>query len=331
MSNLQLIGCSVSTTSALTAALMLLGLREAAGQRRREVAVTFDDLPVVAYVDRTDDAREHITKMLLSAVRRHGVPAIGFVNEGALVSNGSISGRRVALLRRWIEAGLELGNHTYSHRGLHRSSLGDYLEDVARGDSVTAALLRSDGRRPRYFRHPFLHTGRDLETRQIVEQFLANRGYRVAPVTIDNSDYIFASAYERAIERADTIGQRRIATAYLSYMEAVFAYYEEQSVALLGRELPQVLLLHANLLNAEHFDALARIIAHRGYTFVSLDHALADPAYRSKDSYTGPSGISWLHRWALTQGRRGSFFAGEPRVPDDIVKAASAGTSSSGQ
>jgi peptidoglycan/xylan/chitin deacetylase (PgdA/CDA1 family) len=306
-------------------------LREAAGQRRREVAVTFDDLPVVAYAVRTDDARERITDALLSAIRRHGVPAVGFVNEGALVSNGSINGRRVALLRRWIDAGLELGNHTYSHRGLHRSSLEVYLEDIARGDSVTTVLLRSVGRRPRYFRHPFLHSGRDLETRQTVERFLADRGYRIAPVTIDNSDYIFASAYERAVERADTIGQLRVATAYVGYMEAVFAYYEQQSAALLGRELPQILLLHANLLNADHFDALAGMMARRGYTFISLDHALTDPAYDLKDSYTGPSGISWLHRWALTQGKRGSFFAGEPTVPDDIVKAASAATNSSGR
>lgn len=304
---------------------MLLGLREAAGQRHREVAVTFDDLPAVTYVVRTDYARERITDALLSAIRHHGVPAIGFVNEGALISSGSIDSRRVALLRRWIDAGLELGNHTYSHRGLHRSPLGAYLEDIARGDSVTTVLLRSVGRKPRYFRHPFLHSGRDLETRHTVEQFLAARGYQIAPVTIDNSDYIFASAYERA----DMIGRHRIATAYMSYMEAVFAYYEQQSMALLGRELPQVLLLHANLLNADHFGALAAMIARRGYTFIALDRALADSAYRSKDTYTGPSGISWLHRWALTQSKAGSFFAGEPAVPDEIVKAASARTSSS--
>jgi peptidoglycan/xylan/chitin deacetylase (PgdA/CDA1 family) len=331
MTNLPLAGGSASTTALLIGALMLSGSREAVGQPRREVAVTFDDLPVVAYVLRTDDARERVTDALLSAIRRHRVPAIGFVNEGALVSNGSINGRRVALLRRWIDAGLELGNHTYSHRGLHRSPLAAYLDDIARGDSVTTVLLRSVARRPRYFRHPFLHSGRDIETRQTVEQFLAHRGYRVAPVTIDNSDYIFASAYERAVERGDTIGQHRIATAYVTYMEHVFAYYEQQSVALLGRELPQVLLLHANLLNADHFDALAKMMARRGYAFVSLDRVLADPAYGSKDSYTGPSGISWLHRWALTQGKEGSFFTGEPTVPDDIVKAASVGASSSGR
>lgn len=54
----------------------------------------------------------------------------------------------------------------------------------------------------------------------------------------------------------------------------------------------------------------------RGYAFVPLEQALRDPAYASEDTYTGPAGITWLHRWALTQGRRGAIFAGEPTVPE---------------
>src|SRR3712207_7757819 len=41
-----------------------------------------------------------ITTALLEAIRRHGVPAIGFVNEGKLTRNGSVDARRVALLRQ---------------------------------------------------------------------------------------------------------------------------------------------------------------------------------------------------------------------------------------
>jgi len=88
--------------------------------------------------------------------------------------------------------------------------------------------------------------------------------------------------------------------------------------------VPQVLLLHANVLNADHFGALADMMTRRGYRFVALDRALADPAYDSEDRYTGPSGITWLHRWALTQGKRGAFFAGEPTVPEAIAKDAAA-------
>jgi hypothetical protein len=196
------------------------------------------------------------------------------------------------------------------------------LHDIARGDSVTKSLVDSSNRRPRYFRHPFLHTGRNLDTRHTVEAFLAKRGYTVAPVTIDNNEYVFAAAYERAIRRGDESERQKIAAAYLDYMERVFAYYEQQSIALFGRELRQILLLHANALNADHFSALAKMMRRRGYRFVPLEHALADAAYSSEDRYTGPAGISWIHRWALTRGKHGAFFAGEPTTPDAINRAA---------
>ncbi len=98
-------------------------------------------------------------------------------------------------------------------------------------------------------------------------------------------------------------------------MEDCVAYYEQQSEALLGYELPQILLVHANALNADWFGELAGRIAQRGYRFVTLERALEDPAYESEDRYFGPAGITWLHRWALTAGHRGEFFAGEPDVP----------------
>jgi hypothetical protein len=105
-------------------------------------------------------------------------------------------------------------------------------------------------------------------------------------------------------------------------MTAIAAYYVQQSMALFGREIPQVLLLHSNRLNADTFDALARMFEGRGYSFVPLDRAVSDSAYRSRDTYVGPAGITWLHRWALTAGKRGAFFAGEPTVPGYVERAA---------
>jgi hypothetical protein len=155
-------------------------------------------------------------------------------------------------------------------------------------------------------------------------------------VTVDNSDYIFAAAYDRAVARQDDERARpggpgapssgvtdpqTIASAYVDYMEAVAAYYEQQSVALLGRELRQTLLIHASALNAATFDRLATMLEGRGYRFITLERALEDAAYSSRDEYYGPGGITWLHRWALTEGRRGTFFASEPAVPDWIAQA----------
>jgi len=105
-------------------------------------------------------------------------------------------------------------------------------------------------------------------------------------------------------------------------MARVFAFYESQSVTLEQREIPQVLLVHASVMNADWFDELAKMIERRGYRFANLDDVLADSVYRSADTYVGPAGITWLHRWALTRGLRGSVFAGEPEVPADIAAAA---------
>jgi hypothetical protein len=97
----------------------------------------------------------------------------------------------------------------------------------------------------------------------------------------------------------------------------VVAFYEDQSVQIVGERLPQTLLIHANALNADWLDELLDALAERGYRWVELEQAVAHPAYDQDISgYTGPGGITWLHRWAITQGMDGRIFRGEPTVPD---------------
>jgi hypothetical protein len=91
---------------------------------------------------------------------------------------------------------------------------------------------------------------------------------------------------------------------------------EEQSTAIVGREIPQVLLLPANALNADHLAALLDRLVARGYRLVDLATALADPAYAAADRYTGPGGITWLHRWAITRGVEPAVLRSEPPPPE---------------
>jgi hypothetical protein len=183
-------------------------------------------------------------------------------------------------------------------------------------------LLAGRERTLRWFRHPYLHTGRDLETKRAVEAFLAARGVRVAPVTIDNAEWIFARAYLVADEAGDAEARGRVADEYVAYMERKTDYYERQSLELFGREIPQVLLVHANRLNADHFARVAAFLAARGYRFVTLAAALDDPAYASPDTYTGAGGITWLHRWALSREPRGRIVEDEPRTPPWVLELA---------
>ena len=68
----------------------------------------------------------------------------------------------------------------------------EYFEDVLKGERVTKPLVLAHGGTWQWFRHPYLQTGRDLETKHALEAFLAEHGYRIAPVTIDNGEWIFA-------------------------------------------------------------------------------------------------------------------------------------------
>ncbi|HET6960355.1 MAG TPA: polysaccharide deacetylase family protein [Vicinamibacterales bacterium] len=289
----------------------------------RSVAVTFDDLPIAGVLPRDIDASRDLTRKLLGAVAAHHVPTIGFVNEDKLnAANGVVDTQRVDLLKRWLEAGLELGNHSYSHADLHATALDAFESDVLKGERVTRELMQERGLRLRYFRHPYLHTGRDLEKKAQFERFLAEHGYRVAPVTIDNDEYVFAGAYDRSLARGNASLAARIADAYVPYMESKVEFFERNSRDLFGREIPEVLLVHANMLNAERFGDLASMFERRGYRFITLERALEDEAYRSPDTFVGTGGITWIHRWALTRGMPKTFYAGEPEAPAFVADAA---------
>ena len=205
---------------------------------------------------------------------------------------------------------------------MNSTALSDYEADVLRGEEITGGLMTERGKTLRYFRHPFLHTGRSIETRQQFESFLRAHGYTIAPVTIDNSDWIFARAYENARAANDARAMQKVVAAYVPYIRSKFIYFESESRKLFGRNIKQVLLLHANSINAEHFGEIVAMLRSRRYKFVTLGDALTDKAYASTDTFTGPGGISWLDRWALTRRVPPGFFQKEPRTPAFVMKLA---------
>ena len=277
-----------------------------------EIAVTFDDLPIVTSSDPIA-VQERVTGDLLAHLTSRKIPAVGLVNTNKLATPA-----HVALLDRWLAAGFELGNHTHSHPDLHRAGVEAFEADIIRGETPLREVIRRHRGTLRYFRHPFLHTGRTDEIRARVDAFLEKRGYTVAPVTIDNSEWIFARAYDVA-ERAQ---KAKVVDAYLDYMMAKVAYHDAEAKKLFDREIRQVLLVHANALNAHAFGMLADRLAKQGHRFITLERALADAAYQSRDGWRGAGGISWLDRWAITRGVPKGFFAGEPRTPKWVQELA---------
>jgi peptidoglycan/xylan/chitin deacetylase (PgdA/CDA1 family) len=120
--------------------------------QRRAVAVTFDDLPYVAagrdpYLPHAQRA----TSQILRVLKSHRAPAIGFVNENKLHAPGELD-RRVALLQQWIDAGMTLGNHTYSHPDFNRLTVQQFQDEIIKGEIITRRLMHSRQPYSLYFR-----------------------------------------------------------------------------------------------------------------------------------------------------------------------------------
>jgi peptidoglycan-N-acetylglucosamine deacetylase len=288
---------------------------QASKQPDRQVAITIDDLPA-GMADRLPAAEiTAMTAKLLGTLRDQKIPVVGFVNEKKLYKPGEVD-ERIKALQMWVDYGFELGNHTFSHSSLNQVGLKAWEEDVIQGETVTKMLLASHKMKLRYFRHPYLDTGRDLQTRREAEAFLVDRGYRIAPITLDGWDWMFAGLYEDAKKRNDTPLQQQIVNEYLAHHDAEFAYAEQLSQKIVGYEPKQILLLHASNLEADHIGELLDVLRKRGYRFITLGDALSDSAYSFPDTYVGEEGSGWLEHWAISQGK---IPQGEPAMAQWVL------------
>ena len=289
---------------------------------KRQVAITVDDLPGAIPATPTANGKLHELERYNEAIpailKAHQAPAIGFVNEIRLHVIGERDAR-TALLKRWIDAGFELGNHTYSHANFNRVSLQEMEDETIRGEVITRTLMTAAGKSERYFRYPYLFTGPTVELKEAFEAFLKSRGYKNAPVTVDNADYMFNDILHEAEAKKDSKLAEQTKREYLQFAQREFDYFEEASRKLFGREIPQVFLMHDNEINTEKLDELLGLLEKRGYQFVTLDEALADPAYVTRDRFVGTAGISWIDRWRVSFGQKADY-EHDPDPPEWVMK-----------
>ena len=257
---------------------------------RKTVAITVDDLP--GAVPGSDKAQGSLLDLrrwncnLIRVLHKHNAPATGLVIGEKMEAPGERDAR-AEILREWLRAGLDLGNHTYSHLHFSTMSIERFEDDTLRGDVVTRAVLAASGRSERYFRHPGLSLGSTPATEQAFESFLKERGYEIAPVSIEDADYQFNDVLADALASGDDATSARVKALYFNFALSMFDYVERASQQVFGRQVPQVLLIHDNAINAEELDALLTDLEKRGYSFVPLETALRDPAYGSQSDFAG--------------------------------------------
>jgi peptidoglycan/xylan/chitin deacetylase (PgdA/CDA1 family) len=284
----------------------------------RTVAITIDDLPYAGGQADLETLRRD-TRRILAALVAHDVPASGFVTGKDVLRPGETD-ERLDLLRDWRAAGMDLENHGFDHVDYVSASIPAYLDEVAQGMVFPQRLMAETGGRVRWFRAPYNHCSPDRRKRAALVSWLADRDLRLAPFTVEHADYAWNRVYTDALQRRDQETLAVISREYLDHLDRAFAFAEELSRDTFGREIPQVFLIHANAIHAEHLDAMLARLEERGYRFVSLQKAVADPAYASEDAYLGPLGISWLHRWRVAMGKPDRL-RDEPDPPRWVLEA----------
>ena len=206
------------------------------------------------------------------------------------------------VLDDWAADGHIIANHSYSHMNSSSEETAVIVEDIARNHAL---LSDRKGFEP-YFRFPFLAAGRDLAQQDAYRAFLADAGYTVAPVTIDSYDW-------NVTNRLDQPGasQRRIGEYYISSVREMADYAHASALALGLRDLPHLLLVHHNALNALFLKPLLNVLQSEGWEIVDAKMAMDHPAMAGPP----PRIEGWGNRLNLMRRAQGIT---EPAFPEAL-------------
>lgn len=234
---------------------------------QKEIAITIDDLPLVASRMDTPGNQQRATERfnkIIQALVDNKVPATGFVIAGAIGKG------QWAFLEQFRKAGFDLGNHTYSHRSLNQVGADKYIADIARADKILTPLMTS----PKYFRYPYLAEGAN-QSREKVHHYLAENQYVIAPVTIDSGDFRFNEMLYHVPYRSREAYIQKLKSRYLAYIWNRTLRAEKKAN---NESAKQILLLHANVLNSYVLGDIIAMYRKNGYQFITLTEALQNPA-----------------------------------------------------
>jgi peptidoglycan-N-acetylglucosamine deacetylase len=256
------------------------------------VLVTVDDLPLGSNRLHPDPAeRARITRDLLAVLRKHEIRAVGLVTW-----NNTDGPAGEKLLEQWLQAGHELGNHSYRHLDYPRTDADAYIADVEKARTTLEAFLGPRGQRLRFFRFPFLREGETPAKLARMREWLAATGQRNLPVTIDDQDWSFEEPWVKARQAGDAARLARLGEDYQHALRLETLLYTAAGDELFGRPTPQILLLHANEVGTAQWDALFTWMKGRGFRFATADEVMADPAFAEPHDFVGRYGGSLWER-----------------------------------
>ena len=269
-------------------AAVLAACAVVAPAQTRQIAITFDDLPVHGPLP-PGETRLDVAHQVIAALQKAQVPpTYGFVNAIHLEQQPET----IEVLKAWRAAGFPLGNHTWSHPNLNEIPLAEFEQNVAKDEPTLASLMA--GGDWHWFRFPFLAEGNTPEKRVGIREYLAQHGYRVAGVTISFADYDWNEPYARCSEKGDRKSIAWLERSYLAAADHSIHFDRTLSKELYGRDIPYVLLMHIGAFDGHMLPRLLALYQHRGFSFIPLAQAEADPFYRIDMDLSLPPGPDML-------------------------------------
>src|SRR5271155_2620564 len=165
--------------------------------RAQQIAFTWDDLPAHSALP-AGETRVEIGQKIIAAMKDAHMPAVyGFVN-GIQTEREPLS---TPMLKEWRDAGLPLGNHTWSHLNLNQHSLEQWEADVLKNEPLLKSYMGDQDWH--WLRYPYLGEGDTPEKRADARSFLAEHGYKIAGVTMSFGDYLYNDPYARCVAKND--------------------------------------------------------------------------------------------------------------------------------
>jgi len=237
------------------------------------VALTLDDLPAAGSLPPGQNRTKIATALTGELKALHLEGTYGFVNAVKLENDPDAQ----QALRVWVDAGMNIGSHTWSHMSLTANSSDAFEHEIALNEPALAQY--AGGRDWHWFRYPFLWEGDTLDKRHAVRAYLKDHGYRVAQVSLDFEDYAWNDAYGRCSAKPDS---EAIAWLKRSYLETAAEYIrlgrEEEHIAF-GHEIPNVMLLHATAFTTLMLPDLVDLLREEGFRFATLPEVEQDAVY----------------------------------------------------
>lgn len=293
-------------TRATSSFFLIAFIALAANAGAQTVAITIDDGPNLEQTPRLSPEQRNQT--MLNALAKHGVSAALFVTADYAAKQPA----GYALAKAWGDAGHAVGNHTMSHPNLHsdKVSMTQYQQEILDCDQIISTLPGYQ----KWYRYTYLREGNTPEKRDGMRDFLKQQNYRNAYVSLDTSDWRLNEKLIEVLKKNPQADVTAIKLAYLAHVRQRAEAYRALSWQLQGRDIPQVLLMHHNLINALWLDDVLAQFKDMGWKFTTPAAAFSDPVYQLTPERAAP-GQSLLLSMARSLGL--GKLAGWERLVDD--------------